>query len=432
MASPVAAHLLTMDPSNKLARAYLSKHNAAMIPQSSHSSRVKSTSVESKREVPSSSTSPSWTRRRKAHFYPELKTAYSSQTEAETALEKGLSDLLAEAKLLRSEITALNILRSDETETTHSFTVREDTEMLSNLLAISEGRISSAVPLVTPLPVSEACTVITASTSTEEATAFLISDFETVIQWFQARGQDGVPYASSSSPRSNEIDALRQRLVSRQTHFLAVLPDNMATVVNNAFAQVERVHLEKSYANDETMLGDAVSDIPQKHFFVTEDNYAWDITELVQAITANSGVMRNPLTRNMFTTTDIRRILAHPLASSLKPLRSKQMSFQNSLKYTHPDTIRKISELAKVMLEDQSADAAPSRKAIDEFLGYVVTLPDKEQEALDKFKVPAKDSHTSQAYDYTVGEAVNDAKSNVTCSHKVGDFLKQAAEFLQK
>jgi hypothetical protein len=180
------------------------------------------------------------------------------------------------------------------------------------------------------------------------------------------------------------------------------------------------------------MLGDPVSEIPHDKFLVTEDNYAWDMSELVQAITASSGVMRNPLTKTMFTPQDIRRILAHQDGAALKPIRAKQESFRNGLATTHPDTIRKISELGKVMLEDQTEDAAPSRKAMDEFLGYAATLPDKEQEALDNLKIPARDSHSRQAYDYTVGEAVNDAKSNVTCGHKVGDFLRQAAEYLGK
>jgi hypothetical protein len=38
--------------------------------------------------------------------------------------------------------------------------------------------------------------------------------------------------------------------------------------------------------------------------------------------------------------------------------------------------------------------ALRSREAIDEFLAYLATLPDAEQQAIDKLSVPARDSHT--------------------------------------
>jgi hypothetical protein len=161
---------------------------------------------------------------------------------------------------------------------------------------------------------------------------------------------------------------------------------------------------------------------------VTEDNYAWDMEELANAIVANSGVMRNPLSRAMFSPEDVRRIIAHPLGSRLQPLQMAQSQLRRGVR---PATIDRLAQLSQVMLVDQSPDAAPTRKAIDEFLVYVASLPQPEQDALDNLKVPAADSHTGQAYDSTIGESVRDARANRTCSHKTGDFLGQAARFLR-
>ena len=68
----------------------------------------------------------------------------------------------------------------------------------------------------------------------------------------------------------------------------------------------------------------------------------------------------------------------------------------------------------------------------DEFFPYLATLPKAEQDALDRLRVPAKDSHTGQAFDCTIGDAVRDAKANKICIHKSGDLLKQAAVYLHQ
>jgi hypothetical protein len=68
----------------------------------------------------------------------------------------------------------------------------------------------------------------------------------------------------------------------------------------------------------------------------------------------------------------------------------------------------------------------------DEFMVYIATLPQAEQDAIDRLQVPARDSHTNQAFDCTIGEAVRDGKANKICLHKLGDLLKQAATHLRK
>lgn len=59
-------------------------------------------------------------------------------------------------------------------------------------------------------------------------------------------------------------------------------------------------------------------------------------------------------------------------------------------------------------------------------------MPDLEQKAIDGLKCPAKDSHTGQSYDFSIGESVRDANGNRVCFHKTGDFIKQAATYLRQ
>jgi hypothetical protein len=59
-------------------------------------------------------------------------------------------------------------------------------------------------------------------------------------------------------------------------------------------------------------------------------------------------------------------------------------------------------------------------------------VPELEQKAIQGLKCPARDSHTSQTYDWSIGEAVRDAEGNLVCFHKTGDFIKQAAAHLRK
>ena len=82
-----------------------------------------------------------------------------------------------------------------------------------------------------------------------------------------------------------------------------------------------------------------------------------------------------------------------------------------------------MQKLAKVLLEDQSADQIPTRHAVDQFFAYVATLPKAEQKAIDQLRVPARDSHTGQAFDGSIGDSLRDAQANRTCFHKTGGYL---------
>lgn len=72
----------------------------------------------------------------------------------------------------------------------------------------------------------------------------------------------------------------------------------------------------------------------------------------------------------MFTPTDIKGILTHPLGKAIAALNVAQNEMSKGVRTT---TIEHMERLAKVLLEDQSSDTLPSRKAVDEFLAYIAT-----------------------------------------------------------
>ena len=224
-------------------------------------------------------------------------------------------------------------------------------------------------------------------------------------------------------------DTIRDALIKRASSLKALVPEDVRMLVDRALMHAEHELLHRSYVNAETMLGDAVSDIQRENFWASEDGYAWDMDELAQAITSNGGVMRNPLSKVMFTPADVREIVHHPLGKQLAALQIDQRKMKRGLR---PATIDELAKLAKVLLEDMTATQVPSHRAIDEFAAYVATLPRTEQQAIDSLKVPARDSHTGNGYDWTIGEAVRDAQGNRVCTHKTGDFLQQAAIYLRR
>jgi hypothetical protein len=316
---------------------------------------------------------------------------------AEKRLEEGYQALMAEAKLLRLEIEAVHKLGGIQVD---------DDNILTNLNSISEGRVNEAVPMVQPLSARETARLI--KETPNQCEELLMEDFETIVRW-----------ATEKDPPLKK-DAIRERLVKRKVLLEAALPDSMQKHSVAALAHIEREHFQKKYVNSETMLGDRVADIPKRNFFVSEDNYAWDMEELAQAIKSNEGVMRNPLSKQMFTESDIRMILNHPLGKPLKPLQQAQSKLKKGVR---PATIAWIEKLGRIMLEDQSVDTLPSRKAMEEFQAYIATLPEPEQKTINQLKIAAKDRHTGQPFDYTVGESVKDAVANVTCFHKVYSYL---------
>lgn len=246
----------------------------------------------------------------------------------------------------------------------------------------------------------------------DPATAFetCISDLEAMIKWLKA-----------TQPKSIlNNDALREAIAKRVRLMVVALSGNLQIHATEALMHIEHEYQWKTYVNDETMYGDAVPDIPRDNFYCTEDGYAWDMEELSQAITSNKGVMRNPLSKHMFTPRDIKAILQHPLGRPLAALGIEQHKLKQGVR---PKTLEEMDRMVIVLMEDMAEDAMKSRLAVEEFLAYIATLPEAEQNAIDNLRVPAKDSHTGQAFDGTIGEAVRDAKANKLCFHKAGKSL---------
>ena len=314
-------------------------------------------------------------------------------------LEDGYLSLKVEAEILLAELAS-----------PYFRDIALDQEaIMSNLQAIANGYVSSVVSARQPPSVQEIAREILANPG---KIADLISeDFEIVIGWV--------------TDQENDIDKekLRQRLMKRQTLLEAALPEAMKPDIAAAFRLAERQHLSKKYENTETMLGDKIEDILRPNFFASEDNYAFDMEELAQAIEAQSGVMRNPLSRRMFSESDIKTILDHPIGRRLKPLEEEQ---NRQKKGVRTETITKMDELSKVMLADMSMDGGPSQRAIDEFLAFVATLPSQEQTTIRRLKIPGTDKNTGQAFDYSISESVADAKGGVTCYHKVSTSSVEA------
>ncbi|KAE8858948.1 hypothetical protein PTNB73_08428 [Pyrenophora teres f. teres] len=225
------------------------------------------------------------------------------------------------------------------------------------------------------------------------------------------------------------LETIRDIIVLRLDKVKHALPKRLQVHCDIAFMHFEHERLAKNYVNDEIMLGDTVKNIPRTEFFVTEDNYAWSMDELVQAIKANSGVFRNPLSREMFTSKYVKSILTHPMGSPLAALHVEQAALSKGVQM---ETIEHMEILAETLLADHSSDTIPSRTAAEEFLLYVATLPNFEQKALNDLRYPAKDSHTGQSYGFSVGKAVQDAKANLVCFHKISDYIKQASQYLRK
>ncbi|KAF1993959.1 hypothetical protein P154DRAFT_448779 [Amniculicola lignicola CBS 123094] len=190
----------------------------------------------------------------------------------------------------------------------------------------------------------------------------------------------------------------------------------------------EHEKLGKTYANHETMCGDAVADIPRARFWASQDNYAWDLAELVRCLDLTGGVMRNPLSRDMFNPEDIQALIQHPLGQPLAAKQDEQHSMAMGIRLA---TVAQLEKLSVTLLSDQALDQINSRQALDEFGQHAATLPAAEQRAIDELRFPATDSVSKLPFDCSVGEIVRDAIANRTCMHKAGDLVGQAARYLR-
>ena len=336
-------------------------------------------------------------------------------------LEEGYVALLENAKLCLNEAKALRSFKAPDCE-----------DQISDLAALANGQVSSVVKV----KLLEGVNVVAEAIETDSSDGggngvdIALKDLEDLAGWLMRSGD---PAENSIKGKSRSIgnedqNGLREALVKRVEALKALLPKILQPIADSAMMHAEHELLHRKYVNDETMSFDAVSDIPRAMFWSSEDGYAWDLEELVRAITSGKGVMRNPLSKQMFTKADIRAIIQHPLGKGLQALRVEQNKLKRGVR---PQTIDKLDTLAKTLLADMTEDGKPSHLALEAFVSYVETLPSDEQQAIEDLKVPAKDSHTGIAFDTTIGETVKDVQGNRVCSHKGGDFLAQAVVYLK-
>ncbi|KAG4436980.1 hypothetical protein IFR05_007550 [Cadophora sp. M221] len=333
----------------------------------------------------------------------------------EGELVEGFERLQARAKTILRETRQVRDMQQEAGATA----VRSDNH-LQDLKALVEGRVSAVVSVRVPLSARAIARVMEADLG--RALDVVVADLADFVRWKRASGE----------PSASDNDSIRDGLARRVRAIVAALPDTPDDLQQHpltALMHAEHEELERKYINDETMYGDAVTDIPRASFWVTEDGYAWDMNELSAALKSNKGVMRNPLSRQMFSANDIGSIVRHPLGHGLGALQMEQSRLSRGVR---PSTIDKLQSLSGVLLADDSEDQMASRQMIDDFLAYQATLPRAEQQALDELRVPARDSHTGQAFDCTIGEAVRDAQANKVCLHKTGDLIGQAAQYLRQ
>jgi hypothetical protein len=334
--------------------------------------------------------------------------------EMEQELAKGYEALRARAGIILRE-TQLVHDAQNEGDTTAA--AADEDGNIQDLKSLTEGRISAVVSVRQPLAARAVARAMEADF--EGALDIVVDDLIEVMRWLRTSSQLG----------GSNNDSIRKALAERIRVIVAALPEELHQHPVTALMHVEHEDLGKRYVNDETMYGDSVADIPRANFFVTEDGYAWDMEELAAAITSNGGVMRNPLSREMFTARDVSAIIEHPHGRKLAAMKEEQGRLSRGVRST---TIDRLDQLAQALLADQSDDQVPSRRALDVFLAYQAILPRKEQNALNTLRVPARDSHTGQSFDCTIGEAVRDAQANKICLHKTGDLIGQAARYLRQ
>ena len=270
---------------------------------------------------------------------------------------------------------------------------------IPDLVAISEGRISSVVRVKQPGSVKSIAKAMQAKPT--EAVEIAFNDLEDMARWLSS---------STNASLQLDNDGIRESLAKRVQSLATALPKKLKSNATIALMHIEHEVLRRKYiSGDTTMFGDLVSDIPRENFYVTDDGYAWDVDELVQSIRSNGGVMRNPISKQLFTANDIRAIVQHPLGKDLAALEIEQKKLKLGVR---PKTIEQLDKLQAVLMEDQTADSVPSRHAVDAFMAYLATLPMAEQTSLEKLRVPAFDSHTGAKFDTSIGDAVSrNAKS---------------------
>lgn len=178
-------------------------------------------------------------------------------------LEQQLADdyqsLVSNSKLL---LTDYELVRNLEVKTNGVDKTSDETKtMVSDLKALSEGKISSIVTGRSPSSVRALARAIQADPTNALDTA--VTDVNYTIRW--RRAQSDV-----------SDDEVREVLLKRVNALAAALPETLEHVAHQALMHAEHEELGREYVNSDTMIGfEPIASIPRSKFWVTEDGYAW-------------------------------------------------------------------------------------------------------------------------------------------------------------
>jgi len=305
-------------------------------------------------------------------------------------------------------------------------------DQLAQLQAIQENRGGTFVPLDRPRSALAVAREIQARAKKNDYLTVVdevMEDMVKLVQWM--RRWEVKPKRRSSSRGVEQVpDAVRDAVARRGEALASALPPSLQQAMAASMRHVDRELLRHVYASTETLEGEPVEDIPRDSFWVSSDNYAWNIHTLVDHLWDMGRLRRNPLTRKLFTPADIRSLVAHPGGQSLaeEPLELSAVGLVQGVRTT---TLQQLAQLALALQPDGSFDQEAANEALDIFEQYMVTLPAEEQEALDKLRVPAADEPTKPTFDCPLGEILRDAFETKAGLQKVGRLTEQAVSYLQ-
>jgi hypothetical protein len=268
-----------------------------------------------------------------------------------------------ERKMLEEQFAEeLLALRQEVEDLAHSMQDAASYAKTQGLSTVTQGEID----YVTGLQNGELQGIVQASVKSARDTAQAMKDQTDYFKVLDIAVQDleATLDRLKQTTKSNNDDSLRELLAKRVRILVSSVSTEQQAFPPLALMHIEHEKLNKKYVNDETMLGDTIAEIPRYEFWVSEDGYAWSMEELVSAVKANGGVMRNPLSKDMFSPEDIKMVLFHPDGKALGALQLEQSQLSHGVRLA---TIQHLESLAKVLLADDADDQFESRKAIGRY-----------------------------------------------------------------
>jgi hypothetical protein len=285
-------------------------------------------------------------RRPQPKMVPQPETD-EERVEMEKRLIEGYQKMRERAAILARDTKLIrDFLRKE------GVTIEKDTH-IEDLKALSEGKLSAVVTN----QATRSARMVARSIEADPGNALDIAttDLEDVL--------DRLRDISNKSKKKTD-DELRDALAKRVRIIVGSLPDNLQHIPRLAMMHMEHEYLHRNYQNTDTMYGDDLSEVARDDFWASEDGYAWSMDELAAAIKANGGIMRNPLSKEMFSPDDVKFILQHPKGKILAALQIEQSKLSKGVR---PATVDKLDSLSKLLLQDQSDDQIPSRQAMGTF-----------------------------------------------------------------